>query len=99
MKKEPLKDKAFELDPNVDEDEGSAFWFKDVQSAVQGLIEEIEKMKETYTKELERVKRGDDKQAWKIYTAKKHTAFRILLKIKRWFSDVVREDEMQHLYA
>ena len=39
---EPLKNKSFELDPNASGDEGAAFWFKDVKSALQGLMEDIE---------------------------------------------------------
>lgn len=41
---EPLKNKAFELDPRADAEEGSAFWYKDVKLAVQGLLEELEKL-------------------------------------------------------
>lgn len=35
---EPLKDKAFELDPQVSAEEGSAFWYKDVKSACEFFL-------------------------------------------------------------
>ena len=82
MKKEPLKDKAFQLYPSV-ETEGDVFWYDDVKSAVEGLIQEIEDLKNFY----ESKRNGFERV---IFTAKRDTAFRILLKIKRWFPDVVR---------
>ena len=79
-KNEPLKNKAFELDPNVSGDEGSAFWFMDVKSAVQGLLQEIDELIEWYEK--------NRKEDYHIFTAKRDTAFRIKNKIKKWFPDV-----------
>jgi len=35
---EPLENKAFELDPQVSAEEGSAFWYKDVKSAAEWLL-------------------------------------------------------------
>jgi len=46
---EPLKNKAFELNPNVDVREGSALWYNDVKSAVRGLINEIDEAIKYYT--------------------------------------------------
>ena len=71
---------------------GDVFWYDDVKSAVEGLIQEIEDLKNFY----ESKRNGFERV---IFTAKRDTAFRILIKIKRWFPDVVRGDEMQHLYA
>ena len=81
---EPLKGKAFELDPNADMEEGSAFWFKDVKSAVQGLLEEIDKLMKWYEE-------GRDKD-YHIFTAKRDTAFRIKTKIKKWFPVLEKGD-------
>jgi len=53
MRNKPLKNKAFELNPNVDVREGSAFWYNDVKSAVRGLIEDIEYSKFATSKHLQ----------------------------------------------
>lgn len=84
-KNEPLKNKAFELDPNADMEEGSAFWFKDVKLAVQGLLEEVEEAIKYYTIQnaLNESKfRNERIEGLKI--AKN--------LIKKWFPDVVKNE-------
>jgi len=53
MRNKPLKNKVFELDPNAEGKEGSAFWYNDVESAVRGLIEDIEYSKFATSKHLQ----------------------------------------------
>jgi len=80
LKNKPLKDKAFELDPDAKGEEGSAFWFTDVKSAVQGLLEEIDELIEEYRKEV-------------CNEVTKHnlicTLSTVKNLIKKWFPDVV----------
>ena len=86
MRNKPLKNKAFELNPNVDIREGSAFWFTDVKQAVQGLLEEIDgekiksklRLKYSYNEWHIRHERG--------YQEAMEDSIDL---IKKWFPDVV----------
>ena len=55
-----------------------------VKSAVQGLLEEIDELIEWYEK--------NRKEDYRIFTAKRDTAFRIKNKIKKWFP--IKEEEV-----
>ena len=90
-KNEPLRNKAFELDPNTDMEEGSAFWFKDVKLAVQGLLEEIKK------EEKEREICACNVGGYDEGEAKFQSGFASGLRyaqhlIKKWFADVVKNE-------
>ena len=91
MKPKPLKNKAFELDPNAKGEEGSAFWFTDVKSAVQGLEQDIERDRRiTHRAHLEESKEIDaliHKMFDKIYDE-------FHRMVEKWFPDVV-ENETQ----
>jgi len=57
-----------------------------IKSTVQGLLGEIDELIEWYEK--------NRKEDYHIFTAKRDTAFRIKTKIKKWFPDVVKEEEV-----
>jgi len=57
-----------------------------IQSAVKGLLAEIDELIKWYEE-------CRDKD-YHIFTAKRDTAFRIKTKIKKWFPDVVKEEEV-----
>ena len=84
MRNKPLKNKAFELNPNVDVREGSAFWFTDVKSAVRGLISDIDDM----------IVKTEYGYLEGLYTEKTKNnlmgyLFKVKKLIKKWFPDVV----------
>jgi len=91
MKPEPLKDKVWKTDRYHNVDMGKSkdfdiFLFKDVKSAVQGLLEEISRL--DYEMML-----GDE---WKEFARTQEFAdfvFRIKQAVRKWFADVVVEDE------
>ena len=93
-KNEPLKDKAIELDPTAgNPDDGAGFWFNDVKSAVQGLLEEIERQDNEVTKILSEILQGNVKEKavnrGALYGWREALCW-IREKIKKWFPDVVK---------
>ena len=69
MRPQPLKGKVWRLVDapwDVDEEE-RAFDFRDVKSAVQGLLEEIERKKEDVDISLSKILEGKKKEADEIF--------------------------------
>ena len=89
-KNETLKNKAFEIDPNADAEEGSAFWFKDVKSAVQGLLNSIDFL---YT-------RFEKYDVWSKSNDEVCDMCERYFKeqIKKWFPDVVDGNDNEKIY-
>lgn len=90
MKPKPLKNKAFELDPNASADEGAAFWFLDVKSAVQGLLKEV-KLRKISIDKLPNKKEIVFDTKEKFVSDFNQEIESIVEEIKKWFPDVVSE--------
>lgn len=75
----PLKDKAFEIDPNSDD---SAFWYEDVESAVKGLLEGLDDYVENVWKE------GNAEEIRMAEIMKED----VKNLIKKWFPDVMKDE-------
>jgi len=87
MKYEPLKGKVY----HIPEKGINVFLYSSVKSAVRGLLQEIENR----IKELDRYEQiGFTKQFYINCTNRRdEIETRIIPLIKKWFADVVEEDE------
>ncbi|RLB77420.1 MAG: hypothetical protein DRH24_16280 [Deltaproteobacteria bacterium] len=85
---EPLKNKMKTMIGARPLPEFNFFYADEVKSAVRGLLNDIDKLIKWYEECRDR--------DYHIFTAKRDTAFRIKTKIKKWFPDVV-EDENKRI--
>jgi len=89
---EPLENKAFELDPQVSAEEGSAFWYIDVKSAVRGLVSELEsemKNREIRSHYVGNCDKGEALFQSGFAGGLRHAKY----LIRKWLADVFTEKE------
>ena len=89
---DPLKGKAFELDPQVSAEEGSAFWYKDVKSAVYGLLSELENEMKDREKSSKR-KADCDREGALFQSGFAGGLRHAKYLVKKWLPDVFTEKE------
>jgi len=88
MKYEPLKGKVY----HIHEKGINIFLYSSVKSAVQGLLEEIEKIKESLNESIKQAEREDDRCAKYDFWFALDIVKQIDEKIKKWFADVINKE-------